>query len=40
MLLRATEEQDDYDAAKDHDLHKHTISDAKQEAQHAIFSKG
>lgn len=40
MLLNAEEKMDDYDAAKDNDLHKWEVQDFKDETSHAIFSKG
>lgn len=40
MLMNAQEKQGDYNAEKDHDLHKWEILDSKPEVQHAIFSKG
>jgi len=40
MVTQNEERQDEYDDIKDVDLHKHEIADSKDEAQHAIFSKG
>jgi len=40
MIANTNEHNDEYDAKKDGDLHKHTVADMKNETQHALFSKG
>ena len=38
--MQAADTQEEYQAEKDKDLHRFDVIDAKDEAQHPIFSKG